>query len=92
MSYGERGAAPCSSLVFWEQSPPSISNCQGADLVPGGSGWPRVTLADGTRAINLPGPVLTLQLNEAWLGGAGAASPGPGRCLAGGADGDMWLC
>lgn len=34
----------------------------------GGLGWPWVTLEDGTRAINLPGPVLTLQLNEDWLG------------------------
>lgn len=39
--------------------------------MPGGSDWPQVTLADGTRDINLPGPVLTLQLNEAWLGGQG---------------------
>lgn len=70
--------------------PIHLCNCQRADLVPGGLGWPWVTLADGTRAINLPGPVLSLQLNEGWLGGARAASLGPGQCLAGG--GEMETC
>lgn len=93
LSYGERGAAPHSASVFWEQPPPiHLSNCQGVDLVLGDSGWPQVTLADGTRAINLPGPVLTLQLNEAWLGGPGLLARGQASAWLGGADGDMWLC
>ena len=50
----------------------------------GGSGWPRVTLADGTRAINLPGPVLTLQLNEAWLGQPGLLAWGQAGAWLGG--------
>lgn len=93
LSYGERGAAPALPLFFWERPPPiHLSNCQGADLVPGGSGWPRVTLADGTRAINLPGPVLTLQLNEGWrgVGGGGQGLPAPGR--AGAWLGGRWGC
>lgn len=66
--------------------------------MPGGWGWPRVTLADGTRAINLPGPVLTLQLNEGWRGcvcvwgGLGAGSPRGGPVRGWGADGDVRLC
>lgn len=52
--------------------------------MPSASGWPRVTLADGTRAINLPGPVLTLQLNEAWLGGPGLLARGQASAWLGG--------
>lgn len=68
---GEGSSPPLIPCFLGAGTPIHLCNCQGADLVPGGLGWPWVTLADGTRAINLPGPVLTLQLNEGWLGGQG---------------------
>lgn len=65
---GTGNSPPLVPSFLGAATPIHLCNCQGVDLVPGGLGWPWVTLADGTRAINLPGPVLTLQLNEGWLG------------------------
>lgn len=88
---GEGSSPPLIPCFLGAATPIHLCDCQGADLVLSGLGWPWVTLADGTRAINLPGPVLTLQLNEGWLGGPGLRAWGQASAWLGGTWGHVAL-